>query len=78
MEVGTRYKKVLVLGLMVLVVVVGLVFGIILIKASIDDGSNEAIDNNNGGSEEIENYDTVIEVFNAEGSASTTVSGSGK
>lgn len=78
MEVGTRYKKVLVLGLMVLVVVVGLVFGIILIKASIGDGSNEAIDNDNGGSEEIENYDTVIEVFNAEGSASTTVSGSGK
>ena len=78
MEAGARNKKVLVLGLLALVAMaVGLVFGIILIKASIGDGSNEAIDDN-VEFEEVENYDTVIEVFNAEGSASTTVSGSGK
>ena len=77
MEAGARNKKVLVLGLLALIAMaVGLAIGVVLVSVGINNEDNEMV--NTEDSEELEEYNTVVEVFNASGSASTTASGSGK
>ena len=77
MEAGARNKKVLVLGLLALVAMaVGLAIGVVLVSVGINNEDNEMV--NTEDSEELGEYNTVVEVFNASGSASTTASGSGE
>ena len=55
---------------------VGLAIGVVLVSVGINNEDNEMV--NTEDSEELEEYNTVVEVFNASGSASTTASGSGE
>ena len=72
-------KKVLVTGLVILVIIiVGLVVGNVIL---VTNQKNQVDDRQDEESEHIENtedYEIVVELHGAEGSSSTSASGSGK